>query len=537
MPFCVQCGAKLEDGAKFCTVCGAKQPEAAAPVYVPPTEEKPVEPQGYSYTPPASSGAGSQTSYNYDPTIYGGKNGGSSKPPKKKGGAILFIALAAIAVIAAIIYIVAGKGGGKTVSSDDPVLGLYTAQKAETAGISIGIETMWKNGFTIELKDKGKATINVDGETGSAKWTLDGKDFTIKGSGVDCSGTLDDGMLTLKDVMGTGVTLFFTKDGAALPAEVTPTPKPVSEPAASTEPAPATGNLSDAAGFYNADKAVAYGMDIEIPTMWAKGFSIDLKDDGKCSISVDGTPASGTWSLNGETVTLDVPGFNMDGTLTDGVLVFEDIYGMGIDLYFTQDGSMKPAEETASSSQTASKNWWDGDWYGWWSVVDGGGTFADEDIYIYHAWDVCAEIIDNGDGTGLVFLWDEDVDDGQLNASAEVIFSSGTTDKGRMVSKTGTFVNEEIGYAEWDADPGDGETSIFGDMIVLHGYYTSPNNSDNWFEYYIFLRPWGVRWEDVATADTTYMLYTDMMPVRYSDWYLPLIEANAPMPDDFDGLH
>ena len=31
MPFCVQCGAQLEDGAKFCTVCGAKQPEAAAP--------------------------------------------------------------------------------------------------------------------------------------------------------------------------------------------------------------------------------------------------------------------------------------------------------------------------------------------------------------------------------------------------------------------------------------------------------------------------------------------------------------------------
>ena len=57
MPFCVQCGAKLEDGAKFCTVCGVKQPEAASPVYVPPTEEKPAEPQGYSYTPPASAGA------------------------------------------------------------------------------------------------------------------------------------------------------------------------------------------------------------------------------------------------------------------------------------------------------------------------------------------------------------------------------------------------------------------------------------------------------------------------------------------------
>lgn len=524
MPFCVQCGAKLEDGAKFCTVCGAKQPEAAAPVYVPPTENKPAEPQGYSYTSSASSGAGSQNSYNYDPTVYGGKNGGSSKTTKKKSGAIIFIALAVLAVIAAIIYIVAGKGGGKTVSSDDPVLGLYTAQKAETAGISIGIETMWQNGFTIELKDKGKATINVDGKSGSAKWTLDGKDFTIKGSGVDCSGTLSNGTLTLENVMGTGVTLYFTKDGAALPVEVTPTPQP------------ASGSAGGAAGLYNADKGVAYGMDIEISSMWEKGFSIDLQEDGKCSISVDGIQSTGTWSQDGETISVNVPGFNMDGTLTDGVLVFEDLLGLGIDLYFTQDGSMKPTGETAPTSQPASKNWWDGDWYGWWCVVDGGGDFSDEEIYIDHAWDVCAQIIDNGDGTGLVVLWDEDEGSGQLNASAEVIFTSGLTDKGSMVSKTGKFVNQEFGYGEWNADPGDGETSIFGDMIVLHGTYTNPSDTADWLEYYIFLRPWGVRWDDVASADTSEMLYTDMMPIHYDDWYLPLIEANEPMPDEF-GLY
>ena len=247
MPFCVQCGAQLEDGAKFCTVCGAKQPEAAAPVYVPPTEEKPAEPQGYSYTPPASAGAGQQSSYNYDPTIYGGAGGGASKPTKKKGGALVFIILAALVVLGAVVYLIAGRSGGGSVASDDPVLGLYTAQKAETAGITISIKTMWKNGFTIELKDKGKATINVDGKSGSAKWTLDGEDFTVKGSGVDCSGTLVDGVLTLENVMDTGVTLYFTKDGASLPEEETPAP--------SSDPAPAPVDTGDVVGFYNADKA------------------------------------------------------------------------------------------------------------------------------------------------------------------------------------------------------------------------------------------------------------------------------------------
>ena len=54
MPFCTQCGAKLEEGAKFCTQCGARLPENTETVFIPPTEEKPAEPQSYSYEPPAA---------------------------------------------------------------------------------------------------------------------------------------------------------------------------------------------------------------------------------------------------------------------------------------------------------------------------------------------------------------------------------------------------------------------------------------------------------------------------------------------------
>ena len=491
MPFCVQCGAQLEDGAKFCTVCGAKQPEAAAPVYVPPTEEKPAEPQGYSYTPPASAGAGQQSSYNYDPTIYGGAGGGASKPPKKKGGALVFIILAALVVIGAVVYLVAGRSGGGSVASDDPVLGLYTAQKAETAGITISIKTMWKNGFTIELKDKGKAAINVDGKTGSAKWTLDGTAFTVKGSGVDCSGTLADGVLTLENVMDTGVTLYFTKDGAALPAEETPAPAPTVAPAPSVDPAPAPSSApapadtDEIVGSYNADKAVAYGMEIEISTMWEKGFSIDLKDGGNCSISVNGTNASGTWSQNGETVTVNVPGFNMDGSYRDGVLLFEDLYGMGVDLYFTKDGSMLPGSKPAAPALPAADSWWEGDWYGWWVVVDAGGSYLDENY---------------------------------VNQAA-------------ATSTAGKFYNHEIAKGEWVIDPTDGECGGFDELICIRGRYAQPTNADNWIEYYIFLRPWGTRWEDIEAGDTSGMIYPDdMMPLNYTDWYLPLIEAGEEMP-------
>ena len=536
MPFCVQCGAQLEDGAKFCTVCGAKQPEAAAPVYVPPTEEKPAEPQGYSYTPPASAGAGQQSSYNYDPTIYGGAGGGASKPPKKKGGALVFIILAALVVLGAVVYLIAGRSGGGSVASDDPVLGLYTAQKAETSGITISIKTMWKNGFTIELKDKGKATINVDGKSGSAKWTLDGEDFTVKGSGVDCSGTLVDGVLTLENVMDTGVTLYFTKDGVALPTEETPAPAPSSAPAPdpSSDPAPAPVDTSDVLGFYNADKAEAYGIEIAISTMWEKGFSIDLQEGGKCAISVNGTGASGTWSQDGETISVNVPGFNMDGTFHDGVLVFKDLYGMGVDLFFTRDGSLAPANKPeATPETTADYSWWKGDWYGWWVVVDAGGSYL-EDGYVNQAWDACAQIEVYGDGTGYVDIWDEDGDD---VAWADVSFDAGDSDKGCMISDNGKFYNHEITKGEWLVDPTDSECGGFDELICIRGRYSQPSDENNWIEYYIFLRPWGTRWEDIESGDTSGMIYPgDMMPLNYTDWYLPLIDAGKPMPSGFEGL-
>ena len=536
MPFCVQCGAKLEDGAKFCTECGAKQPEVSSPVYVPPITENPAEPQSYSYTPPAGSSAGQASSYSYDPTIYGGQASGSSKPPKKKSGAIIFIILAALIVVGAVIFIIASMSGGGAPAVDDSVLGLYTAQKAETAGIEIGINTIWKNGFSIELKDKGKATINVDGESGGAKWTLEGENITVRGTGSNssfvCSGTLKDGVLTLEDVLDSGVTLFFTKDGASLPSEETPKPAPTpkADPAPGSAPAQ-TPDKGEVLGLYQADKAVAYGIEVEISTMWENGFSIELKDDGRCDLTVNGQGGSGTWSQDGSTITVNVPGFNMDGTYDNGVLLFENVYEMGVDLYFTRDGSMRPTGKTETGS--GDYDWWEGDWYGWWVVADGGGQYLDEN-YVDMAWDACAYIEVYSDDTGYIEIWDQDGDD---VAWADVKFISGGSDKGCMMSESGSFYNHELALGEWIIDPTDPEAGGFDNLFCIRGRYEQPSDANNWIEYYIFLRPWGTRWEDIESGDTSGMLYpNDMMPLNYTDWYLPLIEAGEAMPARFEGL-
>lgn len=188
----------------------------------------------------------------------------------------------------------------------------------------------------------------------------------------------------------------------------------------------------------------------------------------------------------------------------------------------------RQAEPAAPTTSTVSQaEFWNGDWYGWWVINSGTGVYDGEDG---SWWDTCACIELDADGSGTLVLWDDSCEAGQTIAGAQVQASADLTTSGRLVSTDGSFFDCALSGADaWYIDAAPSESMPYSDMICISGVYTDPENGENTFVYSIYLRPWGESWEDVR-ADNE-----ELMPYYYDDWYLPLIEADAPMPDVIGG--
>lgn len=161
--------------------------------------------------------------------------------------------------------------------------------------------------------------------------------------------------------------------------------------------------------------------------------------------------------------------------------------------------------------------WWEGDWYGWWILVDGTGDYeAVSDSW----WDTCAVIDVYEDWTGYIELWDSDGsrDELLIGAAALAFNEEGAGDHGIMFSDAGQFMDDILDVDEWTVDPG---TLAVDDIIMIQGQYEGTEGS---YTYKVYLRPWGTLWDDLDEG---------FYPAGYYDWYLPLLDAGSDMPDSF----
>ena len=170
-------------------------------------------------------------------------------------------------------------------------------------------------------------------------------------------------------------------------------------------------------------------------------------------------------------------------------------------------------------------DWWNGAWYGWWTMTGCSGAY---ESMAGKWWDACAVIDIGSDYTGTVTIWDEDYSRADPMSQATVTLNSaGVGEHGTVMSESGYFTNLPLEHADWIVDPA--INSRFPDvenMICIEGWY---EDGEDEFYYEVYLRPWGQLWDDFA-AD-----YPDDVPYYYDDWYLPLVESGSSMPDVVGG--
>ena len=71
--------------------------------------------------------------------------------------------LTLVLALALTLGLTACGGGG----SSDPNAGVYQATAIEMWGVELAVDEVYTNGASLELKDGGKATINLDGTKSS----------------------------------------------------------------------------------------------------------------------------------------------------------------------------------------------------------------------------------------------------------------------------------------------------------------------------------------------------------------------------------
>ena len=190
------------------------------------------------------------------------------------------------------------------------------------------------------------------------------------------------------------------------------------------------------------------------------------------------------------------------------------------------------ADSTGSTDTTlpaptgdALLDWWNGAWYGWWTMTGCSGAY---ESMAGKWWDACAVIDIGSDYTGTVTIWDEEYSRANPMSEASVTLNSaGVGEHGTVMSESGYFTNLPLEHADWIIDPAiNGRFPDVENMICIEGWY---EDGDDEFYYEVYLRPWGQLWDDFA-AD-----YPDDIPYYYDDWYLPLVESGSSMPDVVGG--
>ena len=429
--------------------------------------------------------------------------------------------------------------------------GNYIPVVGEMFGVAVVGEEL--DGFSLELQKGGKGKMAVDGNTANAKWKDNGDGtLTVTVEGEDMSASIGEDCLVFDDLLGMGLKLTFAKEGtdAADPALYLP-----------------ESDKKLIGDWQSVSVADIIGDPVDPSEMTPDALQMTFKGDHTLDAVIAGEELKGLkWSNMGDYGSVDEEDQNISWKPKDDGLEVDFKYNDEFYTFFCLQGDAakealkaleQTAEETAAETEGETENeaeseadtgtaakaempqlsspgskestttsiygpYWDSDWYGWYQLESCTGDYEELE---YEWWDVCGSIFVQDDDTGKVYLWDEDGDVDNPMCVVDVSFREGTTDAGCMASENGSFWTDKpnIGHADWLVDPGASHVSDYDHMIWIEGTYEDETGS---FRYNMYLKPWGMDWEDVRSDDE------DMMPKYYSSWYLNV--KDEPMPDKIE---
>ena len=305
-----------------------------------------------------------------------------------------------------------------------------------------------------------------------------------------------------------------------------PTPEPTAEPTPEPTPEPAAEPAAPAAvgavqpGYYLLSKYVAGGTTMDAETLRSAGMSwtLLLQEGGTGKLDIGGGPVDIVWTNDAVTYAGTTTSYPMIADGNDLMLVMPYL-----SITFSLQEGVAP--EPASLVPASVKDYWEGDWYGFWLISKNNrtGTYAQ---WTENWWDCCVRITFAQDGTAHLVVSDEDSGEFSWLLETDVVFTSGTTPAGTLVTSNGRFWNQDLTNGGWVCDPAQqADVAAYEHMVEIEGHYADEEGE---FTYFLVLRPWGMKWDDVPEEG-----YPGR-PYYYASWYLPLLEAGSPCPVSFE---
>ncbi len=170
-------------------------------------------------------------------------------------------------------------------------------------------------------------------------------------------------------------------------------------------------------------------------------------------------------------------------------------------------------KDEAGTADAEQLKYWNGYWYGWWI----GGDATGEYDYMQDAYfDCCASVELDKNGEGSFTIWDEALPKSAPVAIAKVKMTSDGAGGSILEQTGGEIMRTDLKNGAWEFVI----SSEYDHMIKIIGNYLTEEGS---FGYVFFLRPWGMKWDDVPA---------DEAPYYYENWYLPLLEDGVTVPPD-----